>query len=57
MNIKGVRQCCVALPHPFLLYTDMIIQNIVDGFRVGGTVINNLMYTDGTVIIAESEEQ
>ena len=29
----------------------------MDGFRIGGTVINNLRYADDTVIIAESEEQ
>ena len=29
----------------------------MDGFRIGDTVVNNLMYADDTVIIAESEEQ
>ena len=29
----------------------------IKGFRVGGTVINNLRYADDTVIIAESEEK
>ena len=29
----------------------------MDGFRIGGTVVNNLRYADDTVIIAESEEQ
>ena len=27
-----------------------------DGFRIGGTVVNNLRYADDTVIIVESEE-
>ena len=27
------------------------------GFRIGGTVVNNLRYTDDTVIVAVSEEQ
>ena len=27
------------------------------GFRIGGTVVNNLRYADDTVIVAESEEQ
>ena len=27
------------------------------GFRVGGTVINNLRYADDTVIISETEEE
>ena len=29
----------------------------MDGFRIGGTVVNNFRYADDTVIIAESEEQ
>ena len=29
----------------------------MDGFRIGGTVVNNLRYADDTVIIAETEEQ
>ena len=37
----------------------MIMRNIEGkgGFRVGGTVINNLRYADDTVIIAETEEK
>ena len=37
----------------------MIMRNIKGngGFRVGGTVINNWRYADGTVIIAETEEE
>ena len=59
VNIKhGIRQGCVASPHLFTLYTEMIMRNIEGkgGFRVGGTVINNLRYADDTVIIAETEE-
>ena len=29
----------------------------IEGFRIGGTVVNNLSYADDTVIVAESEEQ
>ena len=56
---QGVRQGCVASPHLFALYTDMILreQDGMDGFRIGGTVVHNLRYADDTVIIAESEEQ
>ena len=37
----------------------MIMRELGDmkGFRIGGTVVNNLRYADDTVIIAESEEQ
>ena len=52
-------QGCVASPHLFALYTEMIMRELddMDGFRIGGTVVNNLRYADDTVIIAESEEQ
>ena len=60
MSIKqGVRQGCVASPHLFALYTEMIMREIEDmeGFRIGGKVVNNLRYADDTVILAESEQQ
>ena len=60
LDIKQcVRQGCVASPHLFALYTDMIMRELddMDGFRIGGTGVNNLRYADNTVIIAESEEQ
>ena len=53
MSIKqGVR-------HLFALYTEMIMRELRDmeGFRIGGTVVNKLRYPDDTVIFAESEEQ
>ena len=60
MSIKqGVRQGCVASPHLIALYTEMIMREIEDmeGFRIGGKVVNNLRYADDTVILAESEQQ
>ena len=60
MNIKqGIRQSCVASPHLFAVYTEMITRNMEGkgGFRVGGTVILNLRYADDTVIVAETEEE
>ena len=46
-------------PHLFTLYTAMIMRELVDmeGFRIGGTVVNNLRYADDTVIVAESEDK
>ena len=60
LDIKqGVRGGCVASPHLFALYTEMIMRELddMDGFEIGGTVVNNMRYPDDTVIIAESEEQ
>ena len=60
LDIKqGVRQKCVVSPNLFALYTEMIMRELddMDGFRICGTVVNNLRYADDTVIIAESEEQ
>jgi hypothetical protein len=56
---RGVRQGCVASPHLFVLYTEMIMRSIdsVGNFKVGGTIINNLRYADDTAIIAESESE
>ena len=57
---QGVRQGCVASPHLFVLYTEMIMRSIDDmeGIKMGGGhVINNLRYADDTVIIAESKNQ
>ena len=56
---QGVRQGCVASPHLFALYIEMIMREIADmeGFRISGKVVNNLRYADDTVILAESEHQ
>ena len=59
LDIKqGVIQGCVASPHLFALYMEMIMKELDDmyGFRIGGTVVNNLRYADNREIIAESEE-
>ena len=60
MSIKqGVRQGCVPSPHLFALYTEMIMREIEDmeGFRIGGKVVNNIRDADDPVILAESEQQ
>ena len=56
---QGVRQGCVASPHLFALYTEIIMRELGDmeGFRIGGTIVNNLRYADDTVIVSELEEQ
>ena len=56
---QGVRQGCVASPHLFALYTEMIMRKLegMRGIKIGGVLINNLRYADDTVIIAETEEE
>ena len=60
MSIKqGVCQGCVASPHLYVFYTEMIIRELgdMDGFKIGGTVVNNLRYADDAIILSESEDQ
>ena len=54
-----VRQGCVASPHLFAMYTEMIMISLEDkgGLKIGGRVINNLRYTDDTVLLAETEHE
>ena len=60
MSIKqGVCKGCVASPHLFAMYPEMIMRRLDDkgGFRIGGRMIHNLRYTDDTVILAETEHE
>ena len=54
---QWVRQGCVASPHLITLYTKIIMRELgnMEGFIIGGTVVNNLHYADDTVIVAESD--
>ena len=54
---QWVRQGCVASPHLFAMYTEIIMKSIEgkDSIRIWGNVINNLRYTDNTGVIAETE--
>ena len=56
---QGVRQGCLASPHLFVFYIEMLMRiiNNMEGIKMGGHVINNLRYADDTVIIAESKNQ
>ena len=59
---KGVRQGCILLPCLFNLYAEYIMQNAVldaaqAGIKIAGSNINNLIYADGTTLMAESEEE
>ena len=58
--MQGVRQGCVASPHLFAMYTEMMIMIGLEykgGFRIGVRVINNLRYADDAVILSETEHE
>ena len=59
---KGVRQGCILSPCLFNLYAEYIIRNVgleeaQAGIKISGRNINNLRYADGTILMAESEEE
>ena len=57
---KGVCQGCILSPCLFNLYAEYIRQNASlgeawAGIKIAGTNINNLRYSDDTIIMAESK--
>uniref|UniRef100_A0A8D8YDR6 Craniofacial development protein 2 n=1 Tax=Cacopsylla melanoneura TaxID=428564 RepID=A0A8D8YDR6_9HEMI len=58
---KGVRQGCIISPALFNIYVEKIIEEAIgnekDGFKINGSVTNNLRYADDTLIIANSERE
>ena len=59
---KGVCQGCILSPCLFHLYAEYIIQNARSddaqaGIKTAGKNINNLRFTDDTILMAESEEE
>ena len=58
---KGLRQGWILSPCLFNLYAEYIMKNsgldeAQGGIRISERNINNLGYTDGTILMAESEE-
>ena len=58
---KGVRKVCIMLPCLFNLYAEYIMRNAgLDepqaGIKISGRIINNLRYSDDTILMAESKE-
>ena len=59
---KGVRQGWVLLPCLFILYVEYIMRNAgleeaQAGIKIAGRNINNLIYADDTILMAESKEE
>ncbi|KAF7236486.1 Werner syndrome ATP-dependent helicase [Varanus komodoensis] len=59
---KGVRQDCILSPCLFNLYAEHIMRKMgleesPVGIKIAGRNINDLRYTDGTTLMAESEEE
>ena len=59
---KGLCQGCILSPCLFNLHAEYIIRNAgLDeahtGIKIVGRNINNLRYADGTILMAESEEE
>ena len=59
---KGIRQGCMLSPCLFNLYAEDIMRNAgLDeaqaGLKIAGRNINNLIYTNDTTLMAESEEE
>ena len=59
---KGVCQGCILSPCLFNLHAEYIMRNAgleeaQAGIKIAGRNINNLRYSDGTTLMAESEEK
>ena len=59
---KGVSQCCILSPCLFNFYAEYVMRNAgleeaQAGIKIARRNINNLRYTDDTILMAESEEE
>ena len=62
---KGVHQGCILSPCLFNLHAEYIMKNAglknleeaEAGIKIAGRNINNLIYADDTILVAESEEE
>ena len=59
---KGVRQGCILSPCLFNFYAEYIMRNAgldeaQTGIKITRKNINNLRYTDDTILMAESKEE
>ena len=59
---KGVRQGCILSPCLFNFFVQYIMRNakleeVQSGIKINGRNISNLRYANGTILMAESEEE
>ena len=59
---KGVRQACILSPCLFNFYAEYIMRNAgleetQTGIKIARRNINNLRYADGSILMAEREEE
>ena len=59
---RGAHQGCILLPCLFNFHAEFLMRNsVVDeaqaGIKIAGRNINNLRYSDGTILMAESKEE
>ena len=57
---RVVRQGCILSPCLFNIYTKYLIREALEdekGININGQNITNIRYADGTIILAESEQQ
>ena len=54
---KGVHQGCILSPCLFNLYAEYIMDEAQAGIKIARRNISNLIYTDDTTLMAESEEE